>query len=152
MSHAIFYLLEQASGDTAASHFDAACHVAAECYSNKQKCLVWCDNQQDAEQIDELLWQLPTERFVPHNLLGDGPKGGAAVEITWETPARSNRTVLINLASEAPSFSRQFRQVFDFVPAEENLKQQARNRYKSYRGAGISLDTKPFNQVNAPQG
>jgi DNA polymerase-3 subunit chi len=114
--------------------------------------LIWCDNQNDAEQIDERLWQLPTEQFVPHNLLGDGPKGGATVEITWELPSRSNRTVLINLAAEAPSFGGQFRQIFDFVPVEENLKQQARNRYKSYRVNGIALDTKPFNPLVNPQG
>ncbi|MEO0369335.1 MAG: DNA polymerase III subunit chi [Pseudomonadota bacterium] len=148
MSQALFYLLEQPSEAGTQSHFDAACHVAAQCSSNKQRCLIWCDNQQDAEQIDERLWQLPTERFVAHNLLGEGPKGGATVEITWEPPARSNRTVLINLATQAPNFGHQFRQIFDFVPAEENLKQHARNRYKSYRVTGIALDTKPF----SPQG
>ena len=147
MAQAIFYLLEQSGTADAQSHFDAACYVAAQCSNNKQRCLIWCDNQQDAEQIDERLWQLPTEQFVPHNLLGDGPKGGAAVEITWQPPSRSNRTVLINLATEAPGFGSQFRQIFDFVPAEDDLKQQARNRYKSYRVNGIALDTKPFNPV-----
>jgi DNA polymerase-3 subunit chi len=145
MPQAIFYLLTEPKSSGAGSHFDAACFVAAQCVNDKQRCLIWCDNQQDAERMDECLWQLPTDQFVPHNLIGDGPKGGAAVEITWQPPSRSNRTVLINLVTEAPTFSQQFRQIFDFVPVEETLKQQARIRYKSYRVAGITLDTKPFN-------
>ncbi len=39
------------------------------------------------------LWARPAESFVPHNLAGEGPRGGAPVEIalaakTQQQPAR----------------------------------------------------------------
>lgn len=104
-----------------------------------------------AEQFDELLWQLPNDAFVPHNLTGEGPLGGAPVEICWQTPNQFNRSVLINLAENIPDFHQRFRQVIDFVPAKEQLKPLARERYKQYRAAGCQLDTLAASSINETQ-
>ena len=87
MSNVTFYLLDE-TDDThqQPAHFALACLLATRSYRNKQKCLVYCQDQSQAEQFDELLWQLPNDAFVPHNLAGEGPVGGAPVEICWQTP------------------------------------------------------------------
>jgi DNA polymerase-3 subunit chi len=142
MAKVSFFLLEESqSGGSQPAHFELACLAAARCFRQKQKCLVFCQNKQQAEQFDELLWQLPSDGFVPHNLEGEGPIGGAPVEITWQTPQRFSRAVLINLAEQVPEFHTRFGQVIDFVPSAENLKLMARERYKHYRAAGNQLDT-----------
>jgi DNA polymerase-3 subunit chi len=145
MSKVIFYLLDQETDEPSKqpAHFVLACQLAANCFRSKQRCLVFCDSQALAEQFDELLWQLPTDSFVPHNLAGEGPQGGAPVEICWQTPAQHNRGVLINLSENMPDFHHRFSQIYDFVPAQEALKQQARDRYKEYRGQGHQLNTLP---------
>ena len=140
MAQVTFYLLDENNAESNAQQ-QHACQLASECYRNKQRCLLYFDNQTDAEAFDEMLWQLPTDSFVPHNLVGEGPKAGAPVELSWQTPQQFGRPVLINMSSEMPSFSQRFQRIYDFVPVEAQAKQQARERYKHYRAAGHQLDT-----------
>jgi DNA polymerase-3 subunit chi len=149
MSNVTFYLLDEtAETHQQPAHFALACLLATRCYRQKQKCIVYCQDQQQAEQFDELLWQLPNDAFVPHNLAGEGPVGGAPVEICWQAPSQFNRPVLINLTDTIPAFHQRFRHIIDFVPALEVLKIQARERYKLYRAAGNHLDTLPASSIN----
>lgn len=147
MSQVCFWVLElaesreSANAEFADAHLKLACEQATLCYRNQQKVFVYTDTQQQAEQIDELLWSFEPDSFVPHNLLGEGPKYGAPVEISWQAPT-SYRQVLINLASQVPPFAQQFNQIYDFVPLDEQLKQLARQRFKQYRAQQFQLDTK----------
>ena len=136
---------EQVAEQPAQLH--AACQLASQCYRQKQRSLILCENQNAAEAMDELLWQLPTDAFVPHNLTGEGPANGTPVEICWEMPAYPNKGVLINLGRELPQNIQRFAKIYDFVPADETLKQQARERYKHYRAAGHNLDTQPAKSI-----
>lgn len=148
MANVAFYLLEPTpSQNPDADTLSLACVLAARCFRQKQKCLVFCQDKQQAERFDELLWQLPAKRFVPHNLAGEGPPGGAPIEIHWQTPTQVSRAVLINLSQHLPEFHARFQQIYDFVPAEENLKLLARERYKHYRAAGHQLDTLAANSI-----
>lgn len=138
-----FYLSDDSQQDelsTVPAHFALACRLCADLYRAKQRVFVYTADQQQAEAFDELLWQFDAERFVPHNLSGEGPKYGAPVEIGWQAP-RQNRTVLINLTSEVPAFISRFSQVIEFVPSAEADKVQARERFKQYRQQGINPQT-----------
>jgi DNA polymerase-3 subunit chi len=107
---------------------------------------MFCDDQQMAHQIDELLWSFESDSFVPHNLPGEGLASGSPVEISWQAPT-NNRTVLINLSGEVPSFASQFSQIIDFVPADDELKKLARLRYRSYQQLGFTVNTAPANKA-----
>jgi DNA polymerase-3 subunit chi len=147
MTNVTFYLLEQTDSEQSA-HWLVACELAAKCYRNRQKCVVMCADKSSAESFDEMLWQQPLDSFVAHNLNGEGPKGGAPVEISWLAVTSSQRPVLINLADTLPADANRFRQIFDFVPAEESAKQRARERYKQYRAAGLNMHTLPASSIN----
>ena len=57
MSKVTFYLLEQEAEATSQQpDLALACQLAAQCFSNKQRCVVMCQSQAQAEQFDELLW------------------------------------------------------------------------------------------------
>jgi DNA polymerase-3 subunit chi len=152
MSQVHFYVLpaveaaaniESALGNTPVpAHIDFACRLAATLYRESRRLFIYADNEQQAHMIDEYLWQFEPDSFVAHNLQGEGPKFGAPVEIGFKAPT-SNRPILINLSREMPEFVQKFAQTFDFVPAEETLKNQARERYKQYRTAGHQLTTEP---------
>ncbi|WP_318490146.1 DNA polymerase III subunit chi [Photobacterium leiognathi] len=143
MTHATFYIIDdkQESADIDFQcHF--ACHLAAMSYRQGNKVYLLAANKQQAEQIDEYLWQQDPDSFVPHNLIGEGPNSGSPVEIGWATLRHTgHRATLINLAETAPNFAVTFAQVVDFVPCDEKLKQLARERYKAYRLAGIQITT-----------
>ena len=117
-----------------------ACLLCADFYRNNQKVFVYCANQQDAEQLDEVLWQFDAHSFVPHNLAGEGPARGAPIEISW-LPPKNSRQVLINLTSTVPVFVNRFSQIIEFVPQAEADKDIARQKYKHYRQLGVTPQT-----------
>ncbi|TKB53055.1 DNA polymerase III subunit chi [Ferrimonas aestuarii] len=136
MAIATFYLL------TDDRQQQLACWLASECYRKGQQLYLHCEDEAQAHQVDELLWQFDPERFVPHNLVGEGPRGGAPVEIGYGNQSSSKkRLVLINLAAKVPNFAVNFGQIFDFVPVATEAKTVARERYRAYRQLGIELAT-----------
>lgn len=139
----MFYILENLDKvkDSAINMLNLqACHLAADFYRQKQRVFVYTQDQESAHNIDEMLWAFDPMSFVPHNLIGEGPNYGSAVEISWQAPA-NRRPVLINLTSTVPHFANQFSQIIDFVPTDETAKQVARERFKHYRQLGFQVDT-----------
>ncbi|MAD75483.1 MAG: DNA polymerase III subunit chi [Rheinheimera sp.] len=125
---------------TTPAHFALACQLCANFYRANQRVFVYTASQQDAELIDQLLWQFDAHSFVPHNLSGEGPARGAPVEISWQAP-RQSRQILINLATDIPAFASRFNDIIEFVPSQAAAKAQARERYKQYRQSGVTPAT-----------
>lgn len=122
------------------SAFYHACLQASHFYRQNQRVFIYTKDQNQAEQVDELLWSFDSDSFVPHNLVGEGPKQGAAVEISYQPP-RGRRPVLINLTDTVPNFADKFQFIVDFVPSDETLKQQARERFKACRQWGFQVQS-----------
>ena len=142
-SQVMFYLLkdevtDETDNDTSSALYHA-CLQASYFYRQKQRVYIYTQDQKHAEQVDEMLWAFDSDSFVPHNLVGEGPKQGAAVEIGFQAP-QGRRPVLINLTSTVPNFANQFQFIDDFEPSDEALKQQARERFKTCRQWGFQVD------------
>jgi len=150
-TQAMFYSIEEESKVAGVSdeqlHLHYACLQAAYFYRQNQRVFIYTQDQESAHSIDEMLWAFDPDSFVPHNLIGEGPKQGAAVEISWQLPT-NRRAVLINLTSDVPNFASQFSHLIDFVPADETLKEQARNRFRTCRQWGFNV---AHQVANAPQ-
>ena len=116
-----------------------ACLQANYFYSQNQRVFIYTADQAQSEAIDEMLWSFQPDSFVPHNLVGEGPKQGAAVEISHQ-PIRGRRPILINLTNTVPEFAHQFNYMVDFVPNDEALKQLARERFKHCRQQGFQVN------------
>ncbi|MAK71953.1 MAG: DNA polymerase III subunit chi [Idiomarinaceae bacterium] len=145
MSRVTFFLLPEAAAD---EQKGLICDTIADLFRQHKKVRVFARSQQQAEQIDELLWQRPADSFIPHNLVGEGPANGVPVEIVWpeaDNIARRPGYVLFNLAEQVPAQAQQSHTIFDIVPADEEQKAIARERYKHYRASGCQLTTEPLN-------
>jgi DNA polymerase-3 subunit chi len=144
MTQALFYLMPDTNSQTPAlaQLYLAACRLAEQAYRQQQTVYIHCQDKQQAYAIDELLWQFEPRAFVPHNLKGEGLATGAPVEIGFDKlgPNKS-RQVLINLADQIPPFAVNLPHIIDFVANDDELKRIARNRYRQYQSAGISLST-----------
>ncbi len=128
--------------------YDLACELARQAFINQQWVYIHCTDKEQAYAIDELLWQLAPQSFVPHNLKGEGPTGGAPVEIGFDRlGANKNRHVLINLADQVPQFAVNFVQIIDFVANDDSHKAIARDRYRQYRTLGIALTTQDLSNT-----
>jgi len=147
-TNVLFYVLPDNSDDDALNR--VACIQAAKSFRENQRVFIFTPDQAKAHDIDELLWSFEADSFVPHNLVGEGPQNGAPVEISWQPPT-SRRQVLINLTETVPNFAHHFSQIIDFVPANAELKQKARERYKVFKQAGVPLETKQINTSNSAQ-
>ena len=92
MKNATFYLLDN---DTTVDGLSAVeqlvCEIAAERWRSGKRVLIACEDEKQAYRLDEALWARPAESFVPHNLAGEGPRGGAPVEIAW--PQKRSRSL-----------------------------------------------------------
>lgn len=119
-----------------------ACMQAAYFYRQNQKVFIYTQDQAQAHDIDEMLWAFEPDSFVAHNLLGEGPRSGSPVEISWQNPT-TRRPVLINLTNTMPNFVGNFSTVVDFVPTNELLKQQARDRYRACKQWGFLVESQP---------
>jgi DNA polymerase-3 subunit chi len=111
---------------------EKVCLISAQYYQQGLRVFVATNDVKTAEQLDELMWQLPSEQFIPHNLQGEGPHYGAPIEIGHQPP-QTRRQVLINLCHPLPQFAVKFTQIIDFIPNQSEQKQQARERFHQYR-------------------
>jgi len=139
----MFYLLKddvtgESDKDTHSAVYHA-CLQASHFYRQNQRVYIYAQDKKHAEEIDEMLWAFDSDSFVPHNLVGEGPRQGAIVEIGYQAP-QSRRPVLINLTDTVPNFANQFTYIVDFVPTDETRKQLARERFKTCRQWGFQVD------------
>ncbi|TYA25761.1 DNA polymerase III subunit chi [Aggregatibacter actinomycetemcomitans] len=142
--NAQFYLLSYASpAQTNLSAVESlACNLAASAWRLGKRVLLACENEAQALNIDEALWQREPDEFVPHNLSGEATTYATPIEISWTGKRNAqSRDLLINLQPQLPEFINSFNQIIDFVPAEEQQKALARERYKQLRQLGWELST-----------
>lgn len=138
-----FYIMPDSARTGSEDLLKSVCQIIARHYHQGERVFVLADGQHQAEQIDELLWQMDPDEFIAHNLVGEGPKGGAPVEIGWQA-ATTRRATLIHLQVSVASDLNNYQHVIDFVPADDEGKQQARERYKVYRRFGLTPQTEPY--------
>ncbi|WP_392551325.1 DNA polymerase III subunit chi [Orbus wheelerorum] len=145
MKKVIFYLIEdeaQLADKLLLPHEKLACEKIIASWQQGFRILVNCQDQLQAEKIDEYLWQQDSASFVPHNLVGEGMPSGSPVEIAWSgKKGNNNRHLLINLQESFPEFATMYREIIDFVPFENRLKMLARERYIAYKNVGFNLKT-----------
>ena len=96
-------------------------------------------------QLDELMWQYPQDRFLPHARFGDQNSGRAAI-IIGELSDLNPTDVVINLCPEAIPQLERFSRVLEIVPYTENEKVASRLKYKTYRGLGFKPRTHKTSQ------
>lgn len=133
-----FYLLDSNQADT---HWLVACRLLEKAYYKGHSVFVFCDNQQDAERLDELLWTFREDSFIPHNLEGEGPEPPPPIHIGHSKAPRRFNDILMNLSKDIPAFHHQFKRVIELVPNEESAKELSRARYKAYRQEGCDMHT-----------
>lgn len=133
-----FYLI---TSDEPAARWLTTCRLLENLYGQGHKVYVHCQNQQQAEMLDELLWTYKDDSFIPHNLQGDGPEPPPPVQIGCDKEPRGFNDVLINFAENIPLFHAKFKKILEVVSGEESEKETSRAHYKEYRSKGYQLQT-----------
>jgi DNA polymerase-3 subunit chi len=136
MPRADFYLIDK-------PRFRAAplllvCELAKKAFAGEQPTLILVRSRDQAEALDEKLWEFDENAFIPHQIVGDGEDDAiTAVLIVPPEAATPDRPLVINLRDEcAPGL---FERVLEVIPADEAERQGSRERWKTYKAAGFDV-------------
>jgi len=85
-----------------------------------------------AKDLDDLMWQYPRERFLPHSI-GAESSAHARVHIAAGTLGErgGENTLLINLKDEWPEGWERFARIAEIIVAES--RETSREKYRFYR-------------------
>jgi len=136
MPRADFYLIDKPR--FRADPLLLVCELAKKAFAGEQPTLILVRSREQAEALDERLWEFDENAFIPHQIVGDGEDDAiTAVLIVPPDVATPDRPLVINLRDEcAPGL---FERVLEVVPADEAERLGSRERWKTYKAAGFDV-------------
>jgi DNA polymerase-3 subunit chi len=127
-----FYVLTA----TAPSAGHLACRLCLKAWEEGHLVTVLASGEDEARRLDELMWDFPAGRFLPHELgQVDGDVPIAILSAPEQIPA--TRDVVVNLTSEAVPEPGRFRRLLEIVPADSRLRESSRIKFRAYRSLGL---------------
>ena len=115
------------------------CELARKACDAGQWTLVLARDQAQAEALDDLLWDMGDEVYIPHQIAGaDVEEEDAAVLIAPPEADAPLRALVINLR-DAP-VEGTFERVLEVVPADAEARGPLRERWKQYQARGFELN------------
>jgi DNA polymerase III subunit chi len=112
-----------------------ACRIAQKAFENQHQVYMHADSDEDANDLNKLLWTFQQNSFVPHGLVGEHTDDLPPVQIGTSKPDH-HQEVLINLSNKAPDFAKDFQRVIEIVSNNDN---QAETRKQHYQRAQFDI-------------
>ena len=136
MARADFYLI--AKPRFRAEPLRLVCELARKAHDAGIPALVLARDAAQAEQLDDLLWDMGEEVYIPHQIAGaDIDEEEAAVLIAPPDIDAPLRPLVINLRDAAVEGS--FERVLEVVPADESARGPLRERWKHYQARDFEV-------------
>lgn len=115
------------------------CELARKAYDAGQWTLVLARDDAQAELLDDLLWDMGEDAYIPHQVAGaDVEEDEAAVLIAPPGVDAPLRPLVINLRDAPVDGS--FERVLEVVPADASARGPLRERWKQYQARGFALN------------
>lgn len=126
-----FYVLAESA--PSAEHL--ACRLSLMAWEQGHRVSVLVPGETAARSLDELMWDYPSARFLPH---AGSPDAAAPVAIVDSADRLgADRSVVVNLSGEAVPDPLRFRRLLEIVPAEPRMREASRAKYREYRELGL---------------
>ena len=104
-----------------------------------QPIYIHTNNQQQAEQLDKLLWTFKQDSFIPHAIVGASDLG-SPVQIGWNENQFHPAEAIVNLSEEIPISFLESKKIHEIIDDDEVKKNRARERWRNYKSEGCQLD------------
>ena len=95
-------------------------------------------DEQQARQLDELLWGFRPQSFLPHGLVGS--PDAEQVAIGWGDDPGQHDDLLINLQLGIPGFFSRFHRVAEVVTQDPDSLAALRQSWRFYQERGYHLE------------
>jgi DNA polymerase-3 subunit chi len=130
-----FHILAQT---TPAARLLHAARLAEKAYLQGDRVGIICDSAAQAQELDDLLWQVRPDAFIPHAVM---PEPGAVcpdpVGILLNAPAAQDWDTIIILSVELPAEAGQFKRLALVAQNDPEVLNAARQHFKQLRAMGI---------------
>ncbi len=136
MTRIDFYVLPDAD---AGARMRFACRLAHKAWQQSHTVYVHTASADAANDLDALLWTLPRNSFLPHDLWQPGLAPQSPVLIGHDVDPIESDDVLINLTDAVPRFFERFARVAEVVVQSTEVRTAGRERFKFYRERGYPL-------------
>jgi DNA polymerase-3 subunit chi len=115
------------------------CELARKACDAGQWTLVLARDHAQAEALDDLLWDMGDDVYIPHQIAGaEVEEEEAQVLIASPDTDAPLRPLVINLRDAPVDGS--FERVLEVVPADESARGPLRERWKQYQARGFELN------------
>ena len=140
MTRVDFYLTQDLS---AQQRNFTACRLIEKVFRLGHHVYIHTDDDEQAKQLDDLLWTFHNISFVPHCCaeVNSSTANYSKVVIGQQHHLDAKHDVLINLASEIPVFFTRFERVAEIVGGQDVEREASRERFRFYRDRGYALET-----------
>ena len=114
------------------------CELARKAYDANLWTLVLARDTAQAEELDDLLWDMGDDAYIPHQIAGRDDEDDVTPVLILEPHTDSPmRPLVINLRDEPVAGD--FERVLEVVPADESARGPLRERWKQYQSRGLEL-------------
>jgi DNA polymerase-3 subunit chi len=127
-----FYVLASASH----SAEKLACRLAMMAWEQGHRVSVRTELESDVRILDELMWDAPPGRFLPHETGENAAAAPVAIGAQSEE-IPDDRDVVINLATAAVPEPSRFKRLLEIVPGDTEQRSASRLKFREYRNLGL---------------
>ena len=113
------------------------CELARKAHDANLWTLVLARDDEQAQRLDELLWEFDADAYIPHQMAGDDEDELSPVLIATPETDTPMRALVINLRDEPVNGT--FDRVLEVVPADDSARGPLRERWKQYQSRGLEL-------------
>ena len=114
------------------------CELARKANDSGQPLLILAASMQQAEMLDELLWEFDPDAYVPHQIAGvDEDDDLTPVLIAAPETDALLRPLVLNLRDAA--VPGKVERVLEVVPADASAREPLRERWKQYKDRGFEV-------------
>ena len=136
MPRADFYLIDKPR--FRAEPLRLVCELARKAFDANQWTLVLARDAAQAEELDELLWDMGDDAYIPHQIAGDEEDELTPILIATPDFDAQLRPLVINLRDDPVEGS--FERVLEVVPADDSARGPLRERWMQYKTRGFEVN------------
>ncbi|MGV8932036.1 MAG: DNA polymerase III subunit chi [Luteimonas sp.] len=114
------------------------CELARKAWDANLWTLILARDAAQAEELNELLWDMGEDAYIPHQVAGDEDDDATPVLIASPEIDAAMRPLVINLRDDAVQGG--FERVLEVVPADEAARGLLRERWKQYKARGLDVN------------
>jgi DNA polymerase-3 subunit chi len=127
-----FYVLASA----ALSAQQLACRLAMMAWEQGHRIAVLTGNESEANELDQVMWDFPAGRFLPHGIGEEGSSSPVRID-REESDIAADRDVVINLSDTPLRNPVRFARLLEIVPGDPGHRAASRQKFRAYRDLGL---------------